>query len=123
MVSSLLLRTSSLGQTASLGVLLDQAPLAPDPPPTLHDAIVAHRVSPRGAGASKPEEAAGHPSAETHGKPQTLSPKPKTQKREFFIDILLVRIRFIIVMIRGTGLAPWELEFPFPKPKTLNPKP
>jgi len=28
---------------------------------------------------------------------------------EFFIDNLLVRIQFIIVMIRWTGLAPWEL--------------
>ena len=27
-------------------------------------------------------------------------------EREFFIDILLVRIHFIIVMIRWTGLAP-----------------
>ena len=27
--------------------------------------------------------------------------------REFFIDNLLVRIHFIIVMIRWTGLAPW----------------
>ena len=27
---------------------------------------------------------------------------------ECFIDNLLVRIRFIIVMIRWTGLAPWE---------------
>ena len=26
----------------------------------------------------------------------------------------LVRIHFIIVMIRWTGLAPWEFEFPFP---------
>jgi len=30
--------------------------------------------------------------------------------REFFIDNLLVRINFI-VMIRRTGLAPWEFEF------------
>ena len=30
------------------------------------------------------------------------------------IDNLLVRIHFIIVMIRWTGLAPWEFEFPFP---------
>ena len=30
------------------------------------------------------------------------------------IDDLLVRIHFIIVMIRWTGLAPWEFEFPFP---------
>ena len=35
-------------------------------------------------------------------------------ERDFFIDNLLVRIHFIIVMIRWTGLAPWELEFPFP---------
>ena len=33
---------------------------------------------------------------------------------EFFIDNLLVRIHFIIVMIRWTGLAPWQVEFPFP---------
>ena len=35
-------------------------------------------------------------------------------EREFFIDNLMVRIHFIIVMIRWTGLAPWEFEFPFP---------
>ena len=35
-------------------------------------------------------------------------------EREFFIDNLLVRIHFIIVMIRWTGLAPWVFEFPFP---------
>jgi len=35
-------------------------------------------------------------------------------EREFFIDNLLVRIHFIIEMIRCTGLAPWEFEFPFP---------
>ena len=34
--------------------------------------------------------------------------------REFFIDNLLIRIHFIIVMIRWTGLAPWEFESPFP---------
>ena len=32
------------------------------------------------------------------------------REREFFIDNLLVRIQFIIVMIRWTGLAPWEFE-------------
>ena len=31
--------------------------------------------------------------------------------RKFCIDNLLVRIHFIIVMIRWTGLAPWEFEF------------
>ena len=36
------------------------------------------------------------------------------REREFFIDNLLVRIHFIIVMIRWTGLVPWEFEFPFP---------
>jgi len=35
-------------------------------------------------------------------------------RREFFIDNLLVRIHFIIVMIRWTGLAPREFEFPLP---------
>jgi len=35
-------------------------------------------------------------------------------QREFFIDNLLVRIHFIIVMMRWTGRAPWECESPFP---------
>jgi len=35
-------------------------------------------------------------------------------EREFFINNLLVRIHIIVVMIRWTGLAPWEFEFPFP---------
>jgi len=30
------------------------------------------------------------------------------REREFYIDSLLVRIHFIIVMIRWSGLAPWE---------------
>jgi len=34
------------------------------------------------------------------------------RERKFFIDNLLVRIHFIIVMIRWTGLAPWELTVP-----------
>ena len=36
------------------------------------------------------------------------------REREFFIDNLLVRIHFIIVMVGWTGLAPWKFEFPFP---------
>jgi len=40
--------------------------------------------------------------------------REREREREFFIDNLLVRIHFIIVMIRWTGLAPWEFEFPFP---------
>ena len=38
---------------------------------------------------------------------------PKVREREFFIDNLLVRIHFIIVMIRWPGLAPWEFWIPF----------
>ena len=34
--------------------------------------------------------------------------------RDVFIDNLLVRVHFIIVMIRWTGLAPWAFEFHFP---------
>ena len=36
------------------------------------------------------------------------------QEREFFIDNLLARVHFIVVMIRWTSLASWEFEFPFP---------
>ena len=39
-------------------------------------------------------------------------------KRECFIDNLLVRIHFIIVMIRWTGFAPWEFQFPLPGSRT-----
>ena len=35
------------------------------------------------------------------------------RERDFFVDNLLIRIHFIIIMIRWTGLAPWEFEFPF----------
>jgi len=44
-----------------------------------------------------------------HGVADHLPPE-----RDFFIDNLLVRIHLIIVMIRWTGLAPWEFAFPFP---------
>jgi len=36
------------------------------------------------------------------------------REREFFIGNLLVRIHFIIAMMRWTGLEPWEFEFPYP---------
>ena len=39
--------------------------------------------------------------------------KPPKDEREFLIGNLLVRIHFIIVMIRWTGLAPLEFESPF----------
>ena len=32
----------------------------------------------------------------------------QARAREFVVDNLLVRIHFISVMIRWTGLAPWE---------------
>ena len=32
----------------------------------------------------------------------------------FFVDNLLVRVHLITVMMRWTGLAPWEFEFPSP---------
>jgi len=41
-------------------------------------------------------------------------PELSYRKGEFFIGNLLVRIHFIIAMIRWTGLAPWEFEFHFP---------
>ena len=52
--------------------------------------------------------------------PRTLHPEPSIQarsaavQREVLIDNLLVRNHFIIAMIRWTGLAPWEFEFPLP---------
>ena len=46
--------------------------------------------------------------------PGWASGSARTAERELCIDNLLVRIHFIIVMIRWTGLAPWEFEFPFP---------
>ena len=41
-------------------------------------------------------------------------PERRAAEREFFIDNLLVRIHFIIEMIRWTGLASWKFEFAFP---------
>jgi len=40
------------------------------------------------------------------------------RERDLFIDNPLVRIHFIIVMIRWTGLAPWEFESPENVPRT-----
>jgi len=44
----------------------------------------------------------------------TASHPASSTGRELFIDNLLVRNRFSIVMMRWTGLAPWEVETPFP---------
>jgi len=40
--------------------------------------------------------------------PQPSTPDLTPLEREFFIDNVLIRNQFIIVMIRWTGLAPWE---------------
>ena len=40
--------------------------------------------------------------------------KTWTERSEFLIDNLLVRIHFTIPIIRWPGLAPWEFESPFP---------
>jgi len=45
------------------------------------------------------------------GSPGSVLGQLSAPERVFFIDNLLVRIHFIIVMIRWTGLAPWEFEF------------
>jgi hypothetical protein len=44
----------------------------------------------------------------------TGSPSASRSEREFFLDNLLVRIDCIVVMIRWTGLAPWEFKSSFP---------
>ena len=46
-----------------------------------------------------------------HPNPESI---PNPEEKEFFVENLLVRIHFIIVKVRWTGLAPWEFEFPFP---------
>jgi len=48
------------------------------------------------------------------GLPSATPASAPGSEREFFIDNLLFRIHFIIVMIRWTGLAPWEFAFPLP---------
>ena len=67
----------------------------------------------RGVGPGEPNR---HPSG-PRGAHGNVNPIPKTSNqkvKELLIDNLLVRILFIIVMVRWTGLAPWEFEFPFP---------
>ena len=39
--------------------------------------------------------------------------RARAREREILVASLLVRIHFIIVMIRLTGLAPWKFDFPF----------
>ena len=59
------------------------------------------------------EEGCVQAGTEGHASPRAAA-RRRGNKREFFIDNLLVRIHFIVVMVRWTGLAPWEFEFPFP---------
>ena len=54
------------------------------------------------------------PSTQDEMARQRSSHEEKLREREFCIDNLLVRIHVIILVIRWTGLAPWEFEFPFP---------
>ena len=54
-------------------------------------------------------------SASSDSSAVSRTPAPVSRgERDFFIDNLLVRIHCIIEMIRWTGLAPRESEFPFP---------
>ena len=41
-------------------------------------------------------------------------------EREFLLENLLLRVPFVIVMIRWTGLEPWEFEFHFPGSLTFT---
>ena len=43
---------------------------------------------------------------------------PTRSERDFFFDSLLVRVHFIVVMIRWPGLALWDFEFPLPGSRT-----
>ena len=50
----------------------------------------------------------------TRAPPSTIALFGSTfREMEFSIDFLIVRNHFIIVMIRWTGLAPWEFDFTF----------
>jgi len=62
------------------------------------------------------------PHKESSGPDEINMPPPscgnRVEESFFFIDSLMVRIYSIIVMIRWTGLAPWEFEFPFSGSRT-----
>jgi len=44
----------------------------------------------------------------------TLIAEVVVKERKFFIDNVLVLVRFITDIIERTGLVPWEFQFPFP---------
>ena len=76
--------------------------------------IFIHQVRADGRDVRGPVGGA-HQQGYPRGPPPGLSPKR-------VIDNLLVRIHFIIAMIRWTGLAPWGFEFPFPGSLTSVPQ-
>ena len=55
-----------------------------------------------------------HPARTAGGAADARRAEVVKRGREFFIDNLLARIHFIIVIIRWAGLVPWEFEFLFP---------
>ena len=55
--------------------------------------------------------------------PHLRNRQARLGETEFFIPNLLVRILFIIVMNRWTGLAPWEFESPFHRCAAPQPSP
>ena len=61
--------------------------------------------------AMRPPVRRGRPGLVSAGTPSGLRP---AGQKQFFVDNFLVRIHFVIVMIRWTGLAQWEFEFSFP---------
>ena len=57
---------------------------------------------------------------EAKGKPTHFIKVGCIPEREYFIDNLLVRLHFSIVIVRWTGLAPWNFEFPVPNSLTSS---
>jgi len=72
----------------------------------------ANAGAPEGSGREGLHDPAGR--ERPHERPRLEDHGGEAREREFSIDNLLVRIHFVIEMIRWTGLAPWEFEFPFP---------
>ena len=68
-------------------------------------------------GCSPPRSLAGYA---TNHRPGSTPGGSQSRETEFYIDNLLVRTHFIIVMIRWTGLAPWEFECPSPGSLTFT---
>jgi len=70
------------------------------------------------------DEKTGVPMSMAAQRTQSLLQAQVPPPRERVLDNLLVRVHFIFVMIRWTGLAPWEVEFTFPpRPLPRPPRP